>query len=43
MQTFFVYRGVRGYHRVMRTLEYLKHPQREEIERSPSEFAGSSR
>ena len=32
MQTFFVYKGVRGYHRLMERLDYLNHPRREEIE-----------
>ena len=32
MQTYFVYRGVRGYHRLMDSLEYVKHPKRAEIE-----------
>lgn len=32
MQSFFVFGGIRGYHRLMRSLDYLNHPQREEIE-----------
>ena len=33
MQTFFIYKGVRGYHRVMQMADYANHPQRGEIER----------
>ena len=33
MQTYFVYKGVRGYHRLMDRLDYVNHPRREEIER----------
>ncbi len=33
MQTYFVYKGVKGYHRVMESLEYSSHPKRGEIER----------
>jgi hypothetical protein len=33
MGVFFVYKGVRGYHRLMRSLEYVNHPKRAEIER----------
>jgi len=33
MQTFFVYKGVRGYHRLMKMQDYLNHPKKEEIER----------
>lgn len=33
MQTYFVYKGVRGYHRLMSIAEYVNHPQKEEIER----------
>ena len=33
MQTYFVYEGVRGYHRLMERLDYVNHPKRQEIER----------
>jgi len=33
MQTYFVYEGVRGYHRLMDRLDYVNHAQRAEIER----------
>ena len=33
MQTYFVLKGVRGYHRLMDMREYVNHPRREEIER----------
>jgi len=33
MQTYFVYKGIRGYHRLMESLEYVNHPRRAEIER----------
>jgi hypothetical protein len=33
MQTFFVWKGVKGYYRPMRRLEYVNHPRRAEIGR----------
>jgi hypothetical protein len=33
MQTYFIYKGVRGYHRLMSIAEYINHPERAEIER----------
>ena len=33
MQVYFVYKGVRGYHRLMERLDYVNQPQRAEIER----------